>query len=734
MKKLILVLLAVALQKPSSPEIEVSGLQKRVNVSRDSRGIPYIEAANEHDLYFAQGYITASDRLWQMDLLRRTGRGELAEILGQAAVEQDRRHRTFGFGPLADSLVTKLNSPIRASLQAYADGVNAYIKSLTPSALPLEFRILQYSPTPWLPGDTLVIGKIFAETLSTTFPSDLMRSATSSLPADVRRLLFPVTSPLDVLVFGSDSSTRQKRDQAAAAGADFFNAYEDRDARAASNNWVVSGKRTVTGKPLLANDPHLAASAPSIWYLVHLSMPGMRVAGVTTPGLPGVTLGHNDRIAWGATNLEADVQDLYIESTEAGTVRHEEIKVRGAASVGIDITVTRHGPIIVENDGRRYSLRWTSLQPDASELPPFYAINRARNWKEFREALRSYPGPTQNFIYADVDGHIGFYGAGRIPIRKTGDGSLPYNGTTDEGEWIGYIPFDDLPHVYDPPSGVIVTANQRDVGLDYRYHLTNEWNHPNRARRIFDLIQSKPKLSAEDFRTIQADTYSVAGMTFAQEVAKLVPGLLPSWDGRVDADSRGALMIAAMRNAMRSRILTGVGGADLARQYTWQNDPFIDQIITARPPALLPKEFKDYSELIRASHQDAQATLRQRLGENENDWTWGRFAQVRFPHPLATVPGAGQAFTIPPFPQNGGNSLGPGATVNVGANVSMRLIADPANWDQTLHGISLGESGDPMNPHWRDQLDDWRAVTPKPFPFSPEAVQKAAVNEVVLVP
>jgi penicillin amidase len=330
-----------------------------------------------------------------------------------------------------------------------------------------------------------------------------------------------------------------------------------------------------------------------------------------------------------------------------------------------------------------------------------------------------------------VDGHIGFYSAGKIPIRKTGDGSVPYN--SDEGDWVRYIPFEDLPHVYDPPSGVIVTANQRVVGLDYPYHLTHQWSHPNRARRIFELIQAKRKLSIEDILAIQADTYSLAGMTFAQEVAKLVPGLLPQWDGRVDADSRGALMVAATRNAMRTRILTAVGGTELARQYAWNNDPFIDQIIAKRPNTLLPKEFGDYSELIRASYRDAQETLRQRIGTNESDWIWGRFAQVRFPHPLAEIPRVGERFTIPPFPQNGSGAGGPGATVNVGANVSMRLIADLSNWDRTRQGISLGESGDPMSSHWRDQLDDWRGVTPKTFPFSVVGVKKAA-DILILVP
>jgi penicillin amidase len=736
MKRLIVLLAIAVLQIPATPPVGVTGLGSPAQIGRDARGIPYIEAGNEHDLYFAQGYVTAGDRLWQMDLLRRTARGELAEILGQAAVEGDKRHRILGFGRLVEELVPKLQPQVRASLEAYAEGVNAYIKNLDPSKLPLECRILQYSPQPWRAADSLLVGKIFAETLSTTWPTDLMRASMSTLPADVRRFLFPVTSPLDVLVVGSDGKTGRVDFDPAAQSIALQSASlpsVDPDSSHASNNWVISGKRTVTGKPLLANDPHLAPSAPSIWYMTHLSMPGLRVAGVTTPGAPGIILGHNERIGWGATNLEPDVQDLYMESAGSGETHREEIKVRNAATVTVDVSTTRHGPIILEAGGRRYALRWTALDPGSSELSALYFVNRARNWKEFREALRDYPGPTQNFVYADVDGHIGYYGAGKIPVRKSGDGSIPYDGSSGDGDWTRYIPFDELPQIFDPPSGVIVTANQRVVGSDYPYHLTHNWAHPNRARRIFDLLQAKPKLSVDDLQSVQADTYSIAGKTFYDEVSKMAPGLLLEWNGRSDADSRGALLVAMTRNAFRTRILSAVGGAELSRQYNWANDAFTDRIIVERPPVLLPKEFKDYSELVRASFKDAQETLRQTIGPNESDWMWGRFAQVRFPHPLASIPRVGEPFQIAPFPQKGGGA-GPGATINAGAAVSMRLIADPSNWDQTRLGIALGESGDPNTPHWRDQLQSWQSVTPAVFPFSREAVKRSVISSVRLSP
>jgi penicillin amidase len=542
----------------------------------------------------------------------------------------------------------------------------------------------------------------------------------------------------------------------------------DTDALAASNNWVVSGNRTVTGKPLLSNDPHLGPTAPSIWYMVHLSAPGIRVAGVSTAGLPGVIIGHNDRIAWGFTNVGPDVQDLYIEKfnpdnpkqyqTPAGwkdaVVRREEIKVRkGIGSSEYDtvvqeVTVTRHGPIIFEGDGKRYALRWTALDPSKNNADSTHILNRVRNWKEFNTALESFTAPTQNMVYADVDGHIGYHAAGVIPIRKSGDGSVPYDGATDAGEWTSYIPIAKLPTLYDPPSGIIVTANQRIVGTDYPYFLTHSWAQPYRARRIWDLLNEKPKLSAEDFRRVLGDTYSIAGVFFTKEAVKLLrPKLTPAdeklratleafekWDGMVNTESTVAPIVSRMRLAFRSKILTAALGQDLVRNYQWSNfDTTLDRILKDQPAAWLPKEFPTYADLLRACYDEAVGNLTKSLGADETKWTWGGMVKVRFSHPLSGAPLIGAQFTVPPFPQNGTGGLA-GATVNVGSSVSMRLIADPSDWDKTQQGITLGESGLPKSPHWSDQLADWRAVTPREFPFTQAAVVKAAKETLVLEP
>jgi penicillin G amidase len=774
---------------PQQTAIKVAGLKDEVTIRRDERGIPYVEAKNDEDLYFGQGYATAQDRLWQMDIFRRTARGELAEVLtagpNNVALDQDKLHRTYGFTQVAEKELANASPRTRAILEAYARGVNAYASSLDPKSMPPEFQILQYSFRPWTPVDSFVVVKIFFEALSDTWRLDIMRQAFSVLPAEKRAELLPSNSPIDVLVVGKDTQSRATlsplkpqpvspealakladNKAIAAAALDRIGFYAD--ALAASNNWVVSGKRTASGKPLLANDPHLRPTAPSIWHMVHLSAPGVRVAGVSSAGLPGVIIGHNDRVAWGFTNVGPDVQDLYVEKFDtanpkryqtpsgwqAAEIRREEIKVRkGFAGAEHDVvthevTVTRHGPIIFEGDGKRYALRWTALNPAKNNGDLQYMLNRARNWKEFNTALESFTAPTQNIVYADVDGHIGYHATGVIPIRKSGDGSVPYDGATDDGEWTSYIPISKLPALYDPPSGIIVTANQRIVGTDYPFFLTHSWAQPYRARRILDMLEEKPKLTTDDFRRILGDVYSIAGVTFTREVVKtLRPTLTPAdeklratldafekWDGRANAESPVAVVASQMRAAVRSRILRAALGPELIRNYGWANfDTTLDRIIKEQPAAWLPKESASYADLFRAAYDDAVRNLTNSLGADQSKWTWGEQVKARFPHPLGAAPFIGAQFTVPPFPQNGTGGL-LGATVNVGASVSMRLIADTSDWDKSQQGIALGQSGSPKNPHWSDQLADWRAVTPREFPFTPAAVSKATRETLVLEP
>ncbi|HVF45952.1 MAG TPA: penicillin acylase family protein, partial [Pyrinomonadaceae bacterium] len=522
---------------------------------------------------------------------------------------------------------------------------------------------------------------------------------------------------------------------------------------AASNNWVISGKRTADGKPILANDPHLQPTAPGIWYLTHLSTPDMRVSGVTFPGVPGIILGHNENIAWGATNVGPDVQDLYVETfnekgeykTPSGwapaVVRIEAIKVRtnplkpDTEIVTLDVIETRNGPVILEEGGKRYALRWTALDPRNTEFDAFYRFNRARNWDDFKAGLKSYGGAAQNFIYADVKGNIGWYAASRIPIRRTGDGAMPYDGSTNDGDWVGAIPFEELPNLYNPPGGLIVTANQRIVGTSYKKYgqMSRDAASPWRARRIYDELAAKTKITLDDVRDVQHDPYNIPLAALAKEIVKLgaasgeTLAALKQWDGRMTPDARGALLV----NEIRSCVATKMADSNKPVPAYVIRERVLHTAISEKSPRWLPAEFANYGDLLRSCDTASRAMLTdpKRYGPDHTTWVWGKAWTARFPHPLAVAPLIGAQFATPSVPISGS-----GQTPNVGSFVSMRHIASPGNWDATRHVIPLGQSGDPASPHFKDQFEKWRTGEPAIFPFSKPAVEKAAMATLVLTP
>ncbi|HKR11865.1 MAG TPA: penicillin acylase family protein [Pyrinomonadaceae bacterium] len=754
--------------------IEVPSLIDSVTIRRDERGIPYIVAANEEDLFFAQGYATASDRLWQMDFLRRTARGELAEILGPAALELDKLHRIYGFRNVAEKLLERASAETRTVLEAYARGVNFFISQC--DSLPPEFNVLRYRPREWTTIDSLALGKLFAKELSFSADVDLLRVLLSDLPRETFDALFLVSSPLDVIPDGqaqlSPTPARtDARPQSPGPATKILGellktmrrgrASSGTDKEVGSNSWVISGALSASGKPMLASDPHLSPSSPSIWHITHLSTKEFRVCGVAAPGIPGIAIGHNEHIAWGMTNLAPDVLDLYIEQFDASDpgayrtpeglrkaeVRTEEIVVRnpsatsGTESVYLDVKSTRHGPIIFENGALALALRWTALDDDLVDLDTFLGLNRAQNWNDFVAALRRYGGPPQNFTYADTAGHIGFYSAGRIPVRQTGDGSFPYDGTTDDGEWIGYVPFEELPHTFDPPSGFIVMANQRLAPDNYPHHLTHNWRVPYRAQRIKTLIEeqlkAKQKLSLDDFLSIQGDTYSYPDVLFASQIVELAKPLsavsedwrqlteiFNEWDGYSNSQSTVMPLVTEMRKAFRRHILANVLGAERASLYEWRNEStFIDRLITERPLDWLPESFESYESLILACYREAVSTLENLLGSDVKQWHWGRLGEVRFPHPLEKL---GPSLAIPAIAQNTGGSM---PTVNAGSRVSMRFVVDLGDWDATRLCLPLGQSGDPSSPHRKDQFAEWSNVSPRILSFSEAAIDANAASE-----
>lgn len=744
---------------------QLSGLRSDVKVQRDARGIPYIEAKNEHDLYFVQGFTTAGDRLWQMDLLRRVARGETSEIFGKATLEEDKRWRRFGFAGIVEESTKYLPPELRSALESYADGVNLYISSLDDSTLPIEFKILQYKPRKWTIADSLVIGKILADALSSTWRQDILRASLKDLPKEKFDDLTRLETSYDVVMFGKDRPISKKAtvglqqttdisDRILALSAEADLVRGESLARvgfyaedlAASNNWVISGSRTADGKALIANDPHLQPSAPGIWYLTHLEIPGMRVAGVTFPGVPGVVLGHNDKIAWGATNVGPDVQDLYLETFDdsarvkipggwaPATIRKEEIRVRinplkpETEIVPFEVTETPNGVIILEEGQKKYSLKWTARDPRNNDFGAFFLLNRARNWNEFNSALKNYRGASQNFVFADAAGNIGWHIAGAIPTRRTGDGSLPYDGSSNEGDWIGTIPYEELPNLYNPPSGFIVTANQRIAGNGYKYpQLIRDFAPPWRARRLFELLSAEKKATMDFVTNAQRDSFNIPlsnlskAIVGANAAAPETLELLRSWDGYMKPESRAAILVNEIRGCLAERIAAENKPVPVAVI----RERILDRAVRERVSRWLPASYSDYPSFLKACDSEAISSLTKRFGADRAKWVWGNVVVSRFPHPLAAAPLIGMQFATPSV-----GIEGSGQTPNVASAVSMRFVASPGNWDATRHVIPLGESGDPRSPHFKDQFEAWRTGTPAVLPFSADAIKKNAVSAI----
>lgn len=752
----------------ASTTVVVPGLGGEVTVRRDGRGIPYIDAQNDADLYFVQGYVMAGDRLFQMDLMRRLARGTTAEIFGNQTLEEDKRWRRFGFASIVEQSVVELSPELRTALDNYTRGVNAYIERLDDTTTPPEFKILQYKPTPWLPTDTIIIGKILSDALSSTWRNDLIRASIQKLPKEKIADLTNQVTPYDVVLFGKDSkpAVAAAFDTQGVSSETLAVAQKDEELRssslgrvglyaedlAASNNWVISGKRTADGKPILANDPHLSPTAPGIWYLVELNSPSVHVAGVTLPGTPGVVLGHNESIVWGATNVGPDVQDLYYETfndkgeykTPTGwakpIIRKEVINVRTnplkpeTSPQAYEVLETRNGVVITDEVGKKYALKWTARDPKNAEFEAFFQLNRAKDWPTFKNALKTYGGATQNFVFADVKGNIGWYAAGRIPIRKTGDGALPYDGSTGEGDWTGIIPFEELPNLYNPPEGLIVTANQRIVSNNYKYtQMSRDVASPWRARRIYDILSNKKKITMDDARDAQLDSYNIPLSLMTKAIiadASVSPetlAVLKDWDGKMSADSRGAVLANEIRVCVGNKIAddnTPVP-AFLVRERV------IEHAIREKLARWLPAPYKTFGELYKACDGSVRTSLTasKNYGADPSQWIWGKTFVSRFQHPLAAIPFIGGQFATPSVPISGS-----GQTPNVGSSVSMRLIASPGNWDATRHVIPLGESGNPASAHFKDQFELWKTGTPAIFPFSKAAIDKATMEIVVMGP
>ncbi|HEX2914273.1 MAG TPA: penicillin acylase family protein [Chloroflexia bacterium] len=753
--------------------LQVAGLTAEVKVVRDKAGVPHITASNAHDLFMAQGYVTAQDRLWQMDFNRRVGAGRLSEVLGEAALSQDRFLRTIGLRRAAAAEESDMTPDERQILENYAAGVNAFIDTHQDN-LPLEFSLLGFKPEHWTPLDSITWGKVMAYDLSDNYGKEILRaSLVDKLGADKAAALLPTSPagntplivPQGVSYKGMDQNlalvTLQEQ-TAVLAGTDF--------ASRGSNNWVVAGAKTTTGKPMLANDPHLGIRNPSVWYEVELSGAGWHVAGVTFPGVPAVVIGHNDRIAWGVTNVGGDTQDFYMEKTNPANpnqyefkgqwenmqVVPEEIKIKGKPSETVNVRITRHGPIMNDvldsiKDEQPMALQWTALKKSPL-LGSVLKYNQATNWQQFRDALRGFNVPAQNFVYADVDGNIGYQVPGMWPVRAKGNGLLPVPGWTGEYEWTGYVPFENLPSVYNPPAGFVATANNRPVPNTPQLYLGDEFDPGWRAARITQLIQSKEKLSLQDLANIQNDVYTIPGKEIATYLGNLPANdskiadavkRLKAWDGRLTADSVPGALYKVTYQYMLENMFKGKLGDVFTSYEDYQafHLPFILSLLKDPQNEWWGSGGRD--ALLQKSLGQAVDYLSGKFGGNADDWKWGKLHNLTFtetpigdavPAPLKpimnlkTVEKAGDGTTV------AASSYKYSVSYVQTSGQSFRGLMNLANFDDSLITNTIGQSGQPFSKHYGDNIDDWNGAGYHPFVFSDNAVEKQKDEVLTLQP
>ncbi|HNV01913.1 MAG TPA: penicillin acylase family protein [Vicinamibacterales bacterium] len=782
--------------------VKVDGVSAPVEIVRDIDDVAHIRADSQADALFGLGYVHAQERLWQMEFQRRVAQGRLAEIAGPEALPADRLLRTVGLARAARDTWPRLDGRVRALVEAYVAGVNAFLERHRGGGLPIEFAIFRVSPDPWTGEDVVAWQKTMGWLLSANWLEESFRAALATRVGDEgASVLMPAYTPGGPIILPPDAplpsrplpgagasapgpagtlttrapgfASASARTVGAAAAADLaaLAAIAGRVAAAppiggGSNNWVVSGSRSVTGKPLLANDPHLAGQAPAVWYLAHVTGGGYDAIGATMPGMPGIVLGHNGRIAWGVTALVGDVQDLYIEritardqteyqgALERIRVVREVIRVRGQADVPIRIRITRHGPVVsdaLERPQSTIALRWTGLDAEDHTLESFIRLGSAGGWSEFRSALRGMHVPLLNFVYADVDGNIGYLGPGAIPVRTSGDGARPVAGWTGEAEWRGYLDESEWPVSYNPARGYLASANNKVAPDSFPFLLGTSWDAPYRAARIVELLEERPRLSAEDFARMQGDLRSAqvaAILPFLLTARPLGPpgrdamALLREWNGTLDGASPEAALFEAWYDATVRALFADELGDDLAAEYVLRRSSAakaIDSLVQSGDSAwcddVRTPEPETCGTLLGRTLQRALAEMGARQGtSNVTKWRWDRVNAARFPHaPLdavpvlrryfsRTVPHGGDAFTLTPVSPIGGDIF----------VSSYRQIIDLAGPDASRFMIPMGQSGHVWSDRYANLLDPWRRVEYIPMRFTRAAVDDAARATLVL--
>lgn len=742
-----------AQQPQTSGTVAIPGSGAPAEIVRDDRGVVHIFAATERDAYRALGYAHAQDRLWQMETMRRAGAGRLAELIGvkygDFALRTDRLMRTLGVRRSAEAMAATLSPDARAAFDAYAEGVNAYLETRS-EALPLEFQLLRHTPEPWTVADSLVWAKLMALQLSANYRDELFRSRVlERLSPQQIDDLFPSDIPGAPTTLAGELRGMDMRDMVRRTLA----ALPQMGFDTASNEWVLTGARTTTGKPILANDPHLGLEAPILWYLARIVTPGFTSAGATVPGVPLTVLGHNGRVAWGFTTTHSDTQDLFVEKpdpqdparyltpdgSEPFETRAETIAIAGEPSQTLTVRSTRHGPVISDLDappadssggssaGPVLALSFPGLADDDTSAEALYRLNHAATAEAARDALRLHVAPQQNVVYADVTGEVGFITPGRVPIRRKGDGRVPVPGWTGEYDWTGFLPYYALPQAVNPPSGQFVNANNAVVGHDYPYRLATDWPDPSRAKRIVEMLGAG-RHSVEDVAHQQMDIVSLPARDFLPELLKYPtpPGLasdaaalLRGWDGRMDRERPEPLIFTMWLRELVRAVFADELGADFAAYWDLRPEA-LRRVIHDRPDwcdDVTTAQKESCADMIGRSLESAVAALAERHGSRPKSWRWGDDHKADLSHRMlgrlpviggmadVSVETDGDFFTVNRGSTTIRSSTNPFRHVH---GAGFRAVYDLADLDNSRFVIATGQSGNIWSRHWGDLVEMWR--------------------------
>ena len=755
--------------------IKVEGLIEPVEVIRDHWGIPHIMAKNTSDLFFAQGYTHAQDRLWQMEVNRRTAQGRLSEIFGEIALDTDRTVRTFGFNRLAQTDWDLYDDFAKEAIASYTKGVNSFLEA-NQSKLPVEFTLIRHQPEPWHHSDSLAFMRIMMWQLSHSWFSEIVRAqvieATNPERAAELEIHYPEQNPT-TLPTGIDFNLLDSEGQLSKAQGPFINR------GIGSNAWAVSGDKSVTGKPYLCNDMHLQISLPSLWYQAHLAAGKYQVTGVTLPGVPGVLVGHNAHIAWGMTLAFTDCEDLFIERfnpespneylTEDGwkeaKIITERINVKGEANPHLEeIVITRHGPVVSDVIGytqERVAVNSMALRPSIA-FQGWLVLNQATGWDEFVEAMSLIDAPQLGVTYADTEGNIGFWVTGKVPIRENGNGQIPVPGWTGEYEWVDVVPFDQMPHSFNPECGYVLNCNNRIIPEDYPYYLGNEWMNGYRARRITDILLSKDKFSPDDFRKLHLDFTCLPGLELVPhlhgftsddpDIQKAVE-ILNNWDGKLNPESIGGTIYEVLRYTLVRNLLEPALGEDLCNKIMGQG---------FHPLLLQSNEFYGHDTVTMLRHLDNQNSwwvqnaggkselltksikqsvdwIKDELGSDMSTWHWGKIHRVNFQHALSLQKPLDSVFNRGPYPIGGDTDtpcqiamLPNDPYGNQAWAPSFRQIVDLSDLSQSVAVFPPGQSGQLGSPHYSDLIDPWIAGEYFPVLWTKDQIENASKDRLIL--